>query len=85
MNKEIKELAVEAKLGAALLLDYWGGVEALTDSEQEDLKRIEKFAELIVKECVGCIDDGRGEASSMAEHGWRQVCQKEIKKHFGVE
>lgn len=47
MNKEIKELAIEARLGAALVLHHWGTVTALTDSEQEDLKRIEKFAALV--------------------------------------
>ena len=69
MNIKIKQFAEQAGF------DVYGWNE----------KEFEKFAELIVKECVGCIDDGRGEASSMAEHGWRQVCQKEIKKHFGVE
>ena len=47
MNKEIKELAIEARLGAALVLHHWGTATALTDSEQEDLKRIEKFAALV--------------------------------------
>ena len=41
MNERIKELALEAKLGPALLLHHWGKIDALTDSEQEDLEKIE--------------------------------------------
>jgi hypothetical protein len=52
MNERIKELALEAKLGPALLLHHWKNIDALTDSEQEDLEKIEKFAELIVRECM---------------------------------
>ena len=75
MNERIKELAKQAGYNP-----FWS-----TKADKEQFFDLEEFAELIVRECVGCIDDGRGEASSMAEHGWRQVCQKEIKKHFGVE
>ena len=52
MNERIRELALEARLGPALLLHHWGKVDALTDSEQEALEQIEKFAELIVRECA---------------------------------
>lgn len=71
MNKKIKELALEARLGAALLLHHWGSVEALTDSEQNDLVQIEKFAQLIVVECAEiCLEAN--------DH-------KNILTHFGVE
>ena len=43
MNKEIKELAIEARLGAALVLHHWGTATALTDSEQEDSKVCETY------------------------------------------
>jgi hypothetical protein len=56
MNKRILELALQAKLGPALLLHHWGNVDALTDCEQGELKQIEKFAELIVKECAKIVD-----------------------------
>lgn len=52
MNKRIQELAEQAKLRSPLLLQYWGKIDALTDSEQEELKNIEKFAELIVQDCI---------------------------------
>ena len=52
MNERIKELALHSKLRPALLLHYWGKIDALTDSEQEELEQLEKFAELIVAECL---------------------------------
>ena len=48
-------------------------------------EQIEKFAKLIINECIMAIDDGNGEASSISEHAWRTRCQTEIKKYFGVE
>ena len=84
MNKRIQELAKQAgghfstRILASNPVQYRESIELWNE-------HIEKFAQLIVQECVSCIDDGRGEASSMAEHGWLQVCQKEIKEHFGVE
>jgi hypothetical protein len=47
MNERIRELAEQAKLRPALLLKHLGTFAALTDSEQEELKNIEKFAELV--------------------------------------
>ena len=44
----------------------------------------EKFAELIVKECVAICQDTDGEDNIDARSG-RQDCAVEIKKHFGVE
>ena len=57
MNERIKELALQAKLGPALLLHYYRTIHALTDTEQEGLEQIEKFAELIVRECLKEIKD----------------------------
>jgi len=47
MNKRIQELAVEARLKPVLLLRHWGTASALTDTEQEELAQIEKFAALV--------------------------------------
>ena len=48
-------------------------------------EKLEKFAELIVKECARVIDRGDGEMSSQAETIWCNVCRDDILKHFGVE
>ena len=47
MNERIQELAVEARLKPVLLLRHWGTASALTDTEQEELAQIEKFAALV--------------------------------------
>ena len=45
---------------------------------------VEKFAELIIRECVAICQDIDGEDNIDARSG-RQDCAVEIKKHFGVE
>jgi len=78
MNERIRQLALHSKLRPALMLDHWGKIDALTDSEQEELEQLEKFAELIVQECARVywnIDDGE-------IHG---EYVKALKEHFGVE
>jgi len=71
MNERIKELALQAKLGPALLLHYYRTIHALTDTEQEGLEQIEKFAELIVRQCAEiCLEAN--------DH-------KNILRYFGVE
>ena len=44
----------------------------------------EKFAELIVRECVAICQDIDGEDNTDARSG-RQDCAVEIREHFGVE
>jgi hypothetical protein len=92
MNEQIKQLMLEARLGPALLLHHWGKIDALTDSEQEDLERLEKFAELIVKECASiCELNGQSykysftPAKARLAESTSNHCGLMIKKHFGVE
>ena len=72
MNERIKELMTQAG---------WTGFEALDERNQ-------KFAELIVKECIGCceqvISDPVPESVDTWLNGGEQ-CIQEIKEHFGVE
>ena len=70
MNERIRELAEQAGLEYNFDPMLW-------------LKH-EKFAELIVKECVGICRDIDGEDNIDAKSG-RQDCDVEIKEHFGVE
>ena len=76
MNERIKQLA--DKIWAE---EYW------TNPNTDKLlpAQLNKFAELIVKECARVIDRGDGEMSSMAETIWCNVCRDDILKHFGVE
>ena len=74
MNERIKELILEAGF------PKFDKMYVVSDCEE-----LEKFAELIVRECARVIDRGDGEMSSMAETIWCNVCRDDILKHFGVE
>ena len=65
MNERIKELADEAAKFSAIM--------ALTTGESGDKLFVEKFAELIVRECA-----------EIADKGWAAP-GIQIKEHFGVE
>ena len=84
MNELIKQLAL-----AAGLLNY---VDHETPrhyfinghAEQED---VEKFAELIVKECIVIVSAGISNATDWDSSYWDQACENRaqaIKQHFGV-
>ena len=67
MNERIEDLMYRAGLTAQ---GCWDSME------DYDRKAIEKFAELIVKECVGIADEYDGAGFTIVSR---------IKKHFGVE
>ena len=69
MNERIKELAEQAG---------WDNHHSKFDT------RIEKFAELIVRECVQVCSD-RGAHHDGLYSAWADDCSKRIGKHFGVE
>ena len=64
MNERIKELLVKAGID-------FGNFESVTI----DIDNAEKFAELIVKECLSMLD----------KHYDACVASNDIKQHFGVE
>ena len=74
MNERIKELALQA----GCTIDGMGYGEG----------NAEKFAELIVRECIGCceqvISDPVPESVDTWLNGGEQ-CIQEIKEYFGVE
>jgi hypothetical protein len=72
MNKRIEELAEQAGIAV------WGDAVYMYDSDDTlDSTVMEKFAELIVKECAGLVDH------VIMEDGTRR--SDFIRKHFGVE
>jgi uncharacterized protein YktB (UPF0637 family) len=71
-------LANEAQIGLFEDKSFGWSVIAGTD------RHLEKFAELIVRECVAICQDIDGEDNIDARSG-RQDCAVEIKQHFGVE
>ena len=93
MNERINQLALQARLGPALLLHHWGTVDALADSEQDGLEQIEKFAELIVKEMCGLMEQAEDDAYHCFEPSerpteyieWLRDWQERFTKYFGIE
>ena len=79
MNEKIKELALDAGIGFTLWDDSG---RAMIDNYTPE-ERLAKFAELIVRECVGILEPKSrymGEGPEVLKDKIRQ-----IKKHFGVE
>jgi hypothetical protein len=75
MNERLKQLAIESKLIAP---EYNGFDHTRLSISQQ------KFAELIVRECVAICQDTDGEDNIDTRSG-RQDCAVEIRDHFGVE
>ena len=80
MNERIKELARQSQMV------FWP-----TDPEVVELSKdidIEKFAELLIRECAGiCEKDGRwwAEKGYLMEAGEAGSLATQIREHFGVE
>ena len=86
MNERIKEIAVQLRPIATI--GNWGRVEwadnvypQLGDRMYADID-LEKFAELIVRECVEVC---KSRAGNSDYNTGRMHCASDIKDHFGVE
>ena len=75
MNEQIRQLAEQAKIDYELLPDI--AREPVWIAIDDEL---EKFAQLIVRECCQFENSYGGEAGLVARHYSRK-----IRKHFGVE
>lgn len=88
MNEQIRELAEQAAQDTRILHNnaYW----RMQDELAEDTTWREKFAELIVGQCLSVletkIDEGEGYGSfESGQHIGLIRARNIIKKHFGVE
>ena len=84
MNERIKELAEQA--GLEFDNDLALEPEPIYYTTQKDL---EKFAELIVRECLDIASEVRGEPATDTHYviGYDRACEKMIsgiKEHFGI-
>ena len=85
MNERIKQLAEQA--GLVKILDEHASEYGNGMFENTPYPELEKFAELIVKECADVIAPmgdwcgGHGEPSMPST----MECAKRLKQHFGVE
>ena len=74
MNERIRELVRQAGLDDAdFPIENWDNVP------------LAKFAELIVRECVGVVEGGRFLHDQAPTALFAKECSGAIKKHFGVE
>jgi hypothetical protein len=84
MNERIRELAEQAKLKTEL----WNNPEPFV-IYKEDVNYpggLEKFAELIVRECMACSTwVGRVNNNAIEPVHTAQAINQRIKQHFGVE
>jgi hypothetical protein len=83
MNERINDLRLEAGIGRLHEVPYMVAVNKEGELI-EPLEGLQKFAELIVAECVAICQDVDGEDNIDAKSG-RQDCAVEIREHFGVE
>jgi hypothetical protein len=81
MNQRIQKLAEQAHVNVITT----NGMEHIVDGCYIiSPNKLEKFAQLIVRECVAICQDVDGEDNIDAKSG-RQDCAVEIREHFGVE
>ena len=77
MNERIKELAEQAKDHA----DYYA---MLSDGIEQEIFTT-KFAELIVAECLGIVDDAeRGGSNEIWDNAVKFI-RRDLQEHFEVE
>ena len=80
MNLHIQKLAEQATIKTSYQYQTWGDRIATGHKEQFDK---EKFAELIVQECIDIIAPYSVRMSRPGEEYLHPI--QEIKEHFGVE
>ena len=69
MNEKLKQLSLQA--GGSLYPDI--------NSELQ-----QKFAELIIRECIGVVEGGRFLHDEAPDARFARECSAAIKRHFGV-
>ena len=82
MNERIKVIGRQA--GFAFIEDGVYGDRWYSSKCGMDASEFEKFAELIVKECVGVVEGGSFLHDQAPVAIFAKVCSGAIKRHFGV-
>ena len=80
MNERIKLLAELSKTPKTMMVD--GVLQSVVTIDAE------RFAELIVRECVGVVENlspGYTDYRNQIEDAFRGDCVGKIREHFGVE
>ena len=77
MNERIKALAELSKTPKTMMVD--GVLQSVVTIDAE------RFAELIVRECVGVVEGGRFLHDQAPTALFAKECSSAIKQHFGVK
>ena len=90
MNEQrIRELSEQASIHAEETVHYYmGQFDGLTWEAKILKARDLKFAELIVRECIGCCEQVISDPVPKSVDTWLNggsQCIDQIKQHFGVE
>jgi hypothetical protein len=91
MNERIKELAEQARQYAREYVADCKHYGHYMEHNELEVKFEEKFAELIVRECIRCCE-GNSEYKNHTDTEWGKglvsgigLCKEAMKTHFGVE
>jgi hypothetical protein len=84
MNERIRKLAEQA--GYYLYdLTETHEIKTVETDEKDAWITLEKFAELIVKECISIVDDAeRGGSNEIWDNAVKFI-RRDLQEHFGVE
>ena len=80
MNERIKQLAELSRMPKTMMVD--GVLQSVVTIDAE------RFAELIVRECVGVVENlspGYNDYRNQIEDTFRGDCVGKIREHFGVK
>lgn len=83
MNEKIKLLAEQA--GMVKILRQHAHEYGAGTFEDTEYPELEKFAELIVQECIGVVEGGSFLHDQAPTALFAKECSGAIKRHFGVE
>jgi hypothetical protein len=85
MNERIRELAEQAANQVSDDLRIEDEAKWYSDLPMDQERFQEKFAELIVRECLGIVDDAeRGGSNDIWDNAVKFI-RRDLQEHFGVE
>jgi hypothetical protein len=81
MNDKIKELAARARV----LTDWGDDITVGRWGISGNYERMQKFAELIVRECLSIVDDAERGGSNEIWNNAVKFIRQDLQEHFGVK
>ena len=85
MNEKLNELRLDAGIARIENQQWLCVLDKETGMLIDPIIGLEKFAQLIVRECVGVVEGGRFLHDQAPTALFAKECSSAIKRHFGVE